>query len=107
MNKFFQQNRQSGLYFVNEFNRIIYIPQGWCDEFEQVDENLSLFGWFGNPEVSNWKGRKNKEYLTTDAQAWHNVNQLEKYRQVDETEARKIDSELFELLDAINNNIAA
>jgi hypothetical protein len=98
-------NRQKNLYFADK--RIIFFPKGWCDDFKDMpDDGPAIWGWYGNPDVLNFQEREGKEYLTTDAQGWFYLKELEGMRQVDEAEARRIDPDLFTLLDAVRNGEA-
>lgn len=102
-----EKNREQDLFFVTEDNRIIFIPQNWCDEFEaDPDDEPSIYGWYGNKDIPNWKNRDSKEWYTFESQAWQSVTYLESLKEVTEEEARSIDPDLFELLDAVNSGVA-
>lgn len=101
-------NAERGLYFVED-NHIIYVPQGWSEDLGQVsDDNNSdwefqcYHGGYGDVLAYKTRG----EYLTTDAICWVTISELELLRQVEESEAKKIDPNLFELLAAIDSGEA-
>lgn len=114
-------SREQDLYFVapkghaDEIERIIFLPQGWCDEFTvengfaggiDSEDAPDLYGYIGSPDILNWKMNERKEALTSDINGWTSIDDLLNMRQVSEQEARQIDADLFITLDAINDGTA-
>lgn len=111
MSNFIEQNRQQTLIFDGgdyTGGRVVMVPQGWCDFFQNDNEEdgVCLYAWIGSEQAKAWQTRASNEYLTTDAQGWVPVVELAKMRQIDETEARRLDPTLFDLLDAIDKGEA-
>jgi hypothetical protein len=100
-------NRQKDLYLVHQ-GRIIFIPKGWCDDFKDWDEGEepSIYCWIGQESVSNWLTNQYHEWFTTDAQGWMPISDLETMPSVTQSEARRIDPDLFRLLDGVNSGEA-
>lgn len=107
-----QRNRDRDLYlFDATVGRVVFVPQGWCDQIpdpcaDEPDAEPSVYGWYGNPDVSAWEGRADHEFLTTDAQAWFTVAELSALVEIPEAGARQLDPDLFRLLDAVNSGRA-
>jgi hypothetical protein len=102
-------NRERDLYFVTKDGRIIFIPKGWCNEFDddnEKDDGPSIYGWIGQESTSNWATRSSKEWLTSETQGWTLISDLDKMREASAEEARQLDPDLFALLDAVNSNQA-
>jgi hypothetical protein len=103
-----EANKQADLYFVNA-NRIVFLPQGWCEDFKEHcldDDPPQAYCWIGQESVNNWLTSPSKEWYTTDAQGWMDISDLETMPQVTEAVARKVDPDLFRLLDAVNSGEA-
>lgn len=100
-------NRERDIYLVDE-GRVIFIPKGWCDDFKEWDETdePSIYCWIGQQSVTNWLSNPHKEWFTGDTQGWMPISDLETMPQVTEAAARKIDPDLFRLLDAVNSGEA-
>ncbi len=115
-------SRNQNLYFVapkgvsDGKERIIYLPKGWCDEFtrengfaggfDDIEDGPTLYGYIGNPEMFNWKGKTNKEVLMSKITGWITIGDLLAMKQVNKSEACSLDPDLFELLDAIDSGVA-
>lgn len=110
------KNRERSLYLLDrETDRVVFIPQGWCDDFANVHQDEDAFGdlaepeiycWYGNPDCLAFKGRDDREWMTWDAQEWFKLSALERMRELSEAEAWVADPDLFELLDAVNSGAA-
>ncbi len=102
-----ERNRTEGLYILHT-GRIVYIPQGWGDFFDDPA--------FGGPSfIDDQTGEPRPElyghgYVGENAHPsgfdtiYWNVASLEKGREVTETEARTLDPALFAHLDRVNGD---
>ena len=104
-------NRERGLYFhEHKSDRIIYLPQGWSEEFVDYDEEdesvRNTYCWYGNEDTLAYQQRVSMEMLTTDSQSWFDLEALAQMKQVSEAEARVIDPDLFTVMDAYNSGVA-
>lgn len=103
------ENRLRDLYLLDPgTNRVVFMPRYWCDEMRQDDEDdgICISCWYGNDSVLAYQERESKEWLSTDACELMMLSDLEQMREISEEEARKIDPDLFTLLEAINSGKA-
>jgi hypothetical protein len=103
--KIIERNKIEDLYFLDENNHIIFLPQGWYESFSN-DDPSEVYCWIGQSSVDNWLISKNKEWFTYDAQGWISLDNLSSLKEVLREEAINIDPSLFKLLDAINSGEA-
>lgn len=101
-------NEERDVFLVNEDQtgkRIIFIPRNWVYEMghDDPDDGTCINCWYGNADVLAFEKRETKEWLTTDAQAYFALFELENMSEVSEEEARQIDPDLFRLLDYVNS----
>lgn len=102
-----ERNKKEDLYIVeHEDGRVVYIPKGWCDEFDDKDHGgpsyLDPDTGEPCPELYGY-GFVGAGFTESgfDTIYWR-VSDLEQGRIVTETEARTIDPALFEHLARIN-----
>ena len=92
-NFWIKENRKRDLYLKNPEGGIVYIPKGWCDEFEQdPNEELEILtyasvGFGENGPVDN---------------LYVSISSLDEMREVTEKEAREIHPTLFDVLARLN-----
>lgn len=107
-NQILNNNEQQDQYFYDRrANRIVFLPKGWANEIPNLDEEdeVQVYCWFGNQDTLAFKKRTTNEWLTTDAQGWFDVSNLEEMEIVDEAQARELDPNLFELLSFVDSSI--
>lgn len=92
-NFWIKENRQRDLYLKNPEGGVVFIPKGWCDEFEQDPEE--------KPEIMTYASVGLGENGPID-NLYISVSRLDGMRELTEAEARLIHPVLFDVLARIN-----
>ena len=89
-----RENRKADVYLRNPEGSVVFIPQGWCDEFEQDADS--------EPEIMTYASVGPGENGPVD-NLYITISCLNAMRQISETEARELHPFLFDVLARINN----
>ena len=89
-----RENRKADVYLRNPEGGVVFIPQGWCDEFEQDADSEPEIMTYASVGLGE-NGPVDNLYIT--------ISCLNAMRQISETEARELHPFLFDVLARINN----
>lgn len=104
-----EANRERDLWLASSFNRIIFVPKGWCDDYSYAKGHHGGLDWTQNngmfakgPEILCYAPNTVNEKIKPVARLFILVEKLQKLEEVDKETARTRDPDLFEFLEEDN-----